>query len=205
MERLSVRHPWIVRRTGLLVAGWALATSLALVLGLQGVRAISDSVTSHPKASLSPGSVRAALDRSSSSTDESSSSSDEASSLSSSVEQGPSSSSTADDRGQLPQVPSPGAQTASSGEPTPPSESSESAAQASEDQTFQLVGGSVGVRFENGEAHLLWATPNTGFSVDTSGSSSNVDVRFESDSHESRLKAFWNNGPQHEIEERATD
>ena len=36
-----------------------------------------------------------------------------------------------------------------------------------------------------------------------SGSSSNVDVRFESDSHESRLKAFWNNGPQAEIEEIA--
>ncbi|MEY2424147.1 MAG: hypothetical protein QOI95_4214 [Acidimicrobiaceae bacterium] len=74
---------------------------------------------------------------------------------------------------------------------------------APEDRTYQLTGGSVGVRFENGEAHLLWATPNSGFSVDSSGSSSNVDVRFESDTHESRLKAFWNNGPQAETEEKA--
>ena len=98
----------------------------------------------------------------------------------------------------------------------PPDESSSSSAEASEssnsssiaapvDRTYQLVGGSVGVRFENGEAHLLWATPNSGFSVDSSGDSSSVDVRFESDSHESRLKAFWSGGPQQEIEEKSKD
>ncbi|MEY2453234.1 MAG: hypothetical protein QOD92_2808 [Acidimicrobiaceae bacterium] len=71
-----------------------------------------------------------------------------------------------------------------------------------EDRTYQLIGGTVGVRFENGEAHLLWATQNAGYSVESSGSSSNVDVRFESDSHESRLKAYWDNGPQAETEEK---
>lgn len=73
-----------------------------------------------------------------------------------------------------------------------------------EDRTYQLVGGSVGVRFEDGEAHLLWAQPNAGYTVDSSGSSSNVDVRFSEidGDHESRLKAFWNGGPQAEVEEK---
>ena len=73
---------------------------------------------------------------------------------------------------------------------------------APEDRTYQLVGGSVGVRFANGKATLLWATPTSGFSVESEGDSSSVDVRFSTDSHESRLKAFWHEGPQAEIEEK---
>jgi hypothetical protein len=60
----------------------------------------------------------------------------------------------------------------------------------------------VGVHFENGGARLLWATPKPGFRVDSSGSSDQVDVRFRSDDHESRLNAFWDNGPRSEVEER---
>src|SRR4051812_43685152 len=54
-----------MRRNGLLVGGWAMATLLALVLGLQGVRSVSNSVTTHRPPPLSPSSVRAALQRSS--------------------------------------------------------------------------------------------------------------------------------------------
>jgi hypothetical protein len=71
---------------------------------------------------------------------------------------------------------------------------------------YQLVGGSVAVRFENGGATLLWAQANSddGFHTDRAEESDGtVDVRFESPTHESRLRAFWNNGPQQEIEERA--
>jgi hypothetical protein len=75
-------------------------------------------------------------------------------------------------------------------------------APAPEDRTYQLVGGTVGVHFENGGARLLWATPKPGFRVDSSGSSDQVDVRFRSDDHESRLNAFWDNGPRSEVEER---
>ena len=72
-----------------------------------------------------------------------------------------------------------------------------------EDRTYQLVGGTVGVRFENGGAWLLWATPKPGFSVETSGGGSDqVDVRFRGEDHESRLEAFWDNGPQADVEER---
>jgi cytoskeletal protein RodZ len=184
----------------LLIAGWALATVFATILGLQAVSAISSSVTSSPRASLSPDSVKAALDRSSSS-ESSSSSSDDTSSSSS--DEGSSSSSARDDPGnqQSPAASNDGP--GSSSDEVSESQSS-SATGVAEDRTYQLVGGSVGVRFENGEAHLLWATPNSGFNVDASGSDSNVDVRFESlnGSHESRLKAYWDNGPQQEIEEK---
>jgi hypothetical protein len=181
----------------MLIAGWALATVLVLVLGLQSVSAISDSVTSHPKPSLSPGSVKAALDRSSSSEPSSSSSSGASASLSdaSSV------SSVSDDHGGAQATSSNGP--ASSGDENASNSAGSSATALREDRRYQLVGGSVGVRFENGAAHLLWATPNSGFSVDSRGGSTNVDVRFRSDSHESRLKAFWgDNGPEQEIEEQ---
>lgn len=195
---LAVRHPWIVRRTGLLIAGWALATVLALILGLQAVSAISASVTSSPKAPLSPSSVKAALDRSSASTGSSSSSSSDEDTSSSDPATG---STVRVDPGSQ-QAPSSNDVPASSDEPVSAADSESSSATAvPEDRAYQLVGGSVGVRFENGEAHLLWATPNSGFSVESSGSSSDVDVRFRNDSHESRLKAFWDGGPQQEIEE----
>lgn len=75
---------------------------------------------------------------------------------------------------------------------------------APEDRTYQLVGGSVGVRFENGAAHVLWIQANNGYTTEQDGSDSEVDVRFrqtEGD-HESRLRAWWDNGPRDEIEEK---
>ncbi|MGH9003518.1 MAG: hypothetical protein ACRDYV_10350, partial [Acidimicrobiia bacterium] len=83
-----------------------------------------------------------------------------------------------------------------------PAPVSVAAAAAAEDRTYQLVGGTVGARFENGTARLLWATPRPGFRVDSGGSSDHVDVRFRGDGHESRLRAFWDNGPRSEVEEK---
>ena len=199
MAGFAIRHPWSVRRTGLLITGWALATLLAIILGLQAVSAISGSVTSSTRPALSPGSVKAALDRSSSSTESSSSSSTDSSeeAASSDVTSG---STVGDDHGDQPTLSSSVEPASSSDEASESSGSSGVA--APEDRTYQLVGGNAGVRFENGEAHLLWAAPNPGYKAESHGDSSSVDVRFESDGHESRLKAFWDNGPQQEIEEK---
>lgn len=60
------------------------------------------------------------------------------------------------------------------------------------------------MRFENGGAYLLWATPNSGYSVETNNSGGEVEVRFDNGRHESRLHAWWDNGPQQEIEERSS-
>ena len=72
---------------------------------------------------------------------------------------------------------------------------------AAEDRTDNLTGGSTAVRVEGGRARLLWATPKPGFRLESSGDSEEVDVRFSSESHESRLRASWDNGPQAEVEE----
>jgi cytoskeletal protein RodZ len=216
-----VGHPGRVRRTGLLIASWGLATVLALVLGLQSVSAISNSVTNHRKASLSPASVKAALNRSSSASGSSSESTDSSASASSSESTSSrppgNASSSSDDGGVGPTVPgvvddhggNPAADSSSHGDGASSDSSSRELdssggsppASSRQDRTYQLVGGSVGVHFENGAAHLLWATPATGFSVESRGHGSEVDVRFRSDSHESRLRAFWETGPQQEIEE----
>lgn len=207
MTHGSVGHPVGVRRTGLLVGGWALATVLALVLGLQSVSAISESVTGHPRKTLSPASVRAALEQPASSSEssseatESSSDSQDDSSLSSQssrpTSSGASSSSVGDDSSSESSRSSDD-HSSSEGE----SSSSSQSAPAAQDQTYHLTGGTVAVRFENGQAHLLYATPAAGFTMENNSNSTSVDVRFRSDSHESRLEAFWSDGPQHTVEEK---
>jgi hypothetical protein len=69
---------------------------------------------------------------------------------------------------------------------------------------YELDGGSVAVRFQDAAAHLLWATPNKGYSTEQAQENGGeVDVRFRNDQHESRLRAYWDNGPQQEIEEQS--
>jgi len=87
------------------------------------------------------------------------------------------------------------------------SSSSASGSQSSSpsvDRIYELRGGRVAVRFEDGAAHLLWATPNAddGYTIDQAEENGGtVDVRFRSDDQESRLRAYWDNGPRDEIEE----
>jgi hypothetical protein len=194
-----------MRRTGLLIGGWALATVLALVLGLQGVRSVSDSVTGHRPAPLSASSVKAALQSAGpqpppTSTTESLPVEPPPSSAFSSAVANSSSSSPSSSASN----PGPAPDTESSGSHGNDDEASSSDNHTSprQDATYQLVGGTVGVRFENGGAHLLWATPNSGFTAQNRSGASAVDVRFRSDNHESRLRAFWDGGPQNEIEEK---
>ena len=72
-----------------------------------------------------------------------------------------------------------------------------------EERTYEMVGGTVRVRFADGRAELLSATPNAGFRVSrNSGDPGEVRVNFRSDDHESRFRAWWENGPREEIEEK---
>jgi hypothetical protein len=72
-----------------------------------------------------------------------------------------------------------------------------------EERTYEMVGGSVRVRFADGRAELLSATPNAGFRVSrNSGDPGDVRVNFRSGDHESRFRAWWDNGPREEIEEK---
>ena len=71
-------------------------------------------------------------------------------------------------------------------------------------EAYDLAGGVVTVRYRNGTARVVTATPNSGFDVDVNdGGPEKVDVRFRSDAHESRLVTRWRNGsPDPERDER---
>lgn len=64
------------------------------------------------------------------------------------------------------------------------------------------MGGSTAISFDNGAAEVLWATPKPGFDVDVGSGGPGVRVEFESDDQESRIDAWWDSGPRHEIRER---
>ena len=220
-----------MRRNGLLVGGWAMATVLALILGLQGIRSVSDSVTDHRPAPLSPSSVRAALQRSSTSpTTTTVATVSTPTSAASEIPVGSASSSDV----VVPHVNGDGGSAASDGPPPststdgntassepseagPPtsntrpessssseSESSSESSAPSSDRIYELNGGSVAVHYEDGAAHLVWARPNAGYSTEQAEESDGtVDVRFRNrdTGRESRLRAYWDNGPQYDIEE----
>ena len=157
-----------------LALAWLLATLAAVGLGVLAVGVVTDSVTENRPERLSALAVRNAL-------------------------------TVSDPAGPAATSPTSPATTPSSRPPAtsrPATTATAPPAPTPEDRTYQLVGGTVGVRFENGTARLLWATPKPGFRVESGGSSDRVDVRFRSDDHESRLRAFWDNGPQTEVEER---
>jgi len=163
-----------------LFLAWLVATAAAVTLGVVAVGVVSDSVTEDRPERLSAIAVRNAL-------------------------QGPGTSpgpGATDPTATT--TPGPGSTSPPATAPPAPTATTAPAAgaPAPEDRTYQLVGGTVGVRFENGGARLLWATPKPGFRVESSGSSGHVDVRFRSEEHESRLRAFWDGGPQSDVEER---
>ena len=64
-------------------------------------------------------------------------------------------------------------------------------APAATSRTFTLVGGSAQLSCTNGQIALNWATPNSGYWVETGteDGGATIEVRFRSDAHESRLDA----------------
>lgn len=78
---------------------------------------------------------------------------------------------------------------------------------AVETRTVTSVGGSAAFRFDGSTIEVLWSTPEPGFHVEIHRDApGDVDVRFESDSHESRIKADNENGTLRiRVEERVED
>ncbi|MGH9191597.1 MAG: hypothetical protein ACRDZ0_03875 [Acidimicrobiales bacterium] len=73
-------------------------------------------------------------------------------------------------------------------------------------QTYRMEGGVVTLRFSPAGVEFVAATPNEGFDVDFEPEHGNgVKVEFESDAHESRIDAWWDDGPQVERREDGED
>ena len=73
--------------------------------------------------------------------------------------------------------------------PSPP-------AQPNDTRTFSLVGGTASVTCSGSQIAVNWATPNGGYEVeiDSSSGGGTIEVRFRSDTHESRLEAWCSGG-----------
>lgn len=67
--------------------------------------------------------------------------------------------------------------------------------------TFHLIGGKTAISFSAASVQVLWATPNPGFEVRVEPESPGIKVEFRADHHRSRIDAWWDGGPQHEIRE----
>src|SRR5712691_6080811 len=67
---------------------------------------------------------------------------------------------------------------------------------SSNTRTFALIGGATQLTCSGGSIALNWATPNSGFWVETSteNGGATIEVRFRSDSHESRLDVWCSGG-----------
>jgi hypothetical protein len=69
-------------------------------------------------------------------------------------------------------------------------------------RSYDLVGGTVTVRFSAAGVTLVGATPKAGFSFEKGESHSNgIRVEFEGEDHKSRLDAWWDGGPHDEVRE----
>ena len=83
---------------------------------------------------------------------------------------------------------------------TPPATGTGSAstppAPPNDTRTFSLVGGTASVTCSGSQITVNWATPNSGFEVeiDSSSGGGTIEVRFRSDTHESRLEAWCSGG-----------
>lgn len=69
--------------------------------------------------------------------------------------------------------------------------------------TIDSVGGQVAVRYDAGRVELVWARPKAGFEAEVHDAGpDSVEVRFRSDDHESRIRAFFSGGvPDREVRE----
>ena len=69
------------------------------------------------------------------------------------------------------------------------------------EQTFNLIGGRTAIRFSPTEVVVVWATPNDGYTVESYPEDGGVEVEFSNGVHESKLEAWWADGPRFESRE----
>ena len=210
----------------MLGAGWLVVTALAVLVAWRGVDVVANSLTESRDGELSQGAVTNALDesdptstrgtasrRSTTTRRTGTTTADGQPSGNAREPAGPTGTpGTSAAPGTVTTSPSAPASPGTAGPGTSPPATSAptttapppTTAAPAQTRSSELQGGTVGVRFENGGARLLYATPKSGYTVriDKNGPPE-VDVRFDSDTHKSRLRAWWDGGPQARAQEEA--
>lgn len=70
------------------------------------------------------------------------------------------------------------------------------------ERTFDLIGGRTAIRFSPDEVVVVWATPAPGYSVESHDEDDGVEVEFSNGIHESKIEAWWADGPRFETREQ---
>lgn len=165
-------------RRALLAATWLAGTALATLIVYEAVSAVAVEVTEQRPEPLSRAAVERALAEPSPSLGSGSSPTGAPSPAASASTPAPS---------PPPAKPPAGGGGVSTPIPSNPSTNT---------RTFALVGGTASLTCNGGQLALNWATPNSGFWVDTGSSDggAQIEVRFRSDTHESQLQAWCSGG-----------
>lgn len=185
-----------MRKTVPFLAAWFLAGLGAVALGSAGVSLVSRQVTDQRPAPLTPGQVEALVREEATATTA-------PSTTTTTVTIPPPT--TVVPATTAPSGPG-GGTVATSPPPTqaapPPTTQAPPPPPAPTTKTYDLVGGTVTVRFSASGVTVLAATPKAGFSVEVSSAHSNGKrVEFENDDHRSRVDAWWDGGPREEVRE----
>jgi hypothetical protein len=202
-----------VRRRLVLALTWVAATLVAVFVALQAVGAVGRQVTDHPAALARPTTTTTAP--SAAAPTSSTTSTTMAPPTSTTAPPLPTPTRVADPAGpQQPQTTEPAEQPPAQSAPSesePPESSGPPATSASTapgpTTTYNLAGGSIGVRCRGQSSiELVYSSPAPGFSaeVDNTGPQE-VEVRFESDEHHSRIKVQCSSGNPVVIDEREED
>lgn len=174
-----------VKRGAAFVAGWVVLTALAVVMAWQGVRFAQDEVTGERRNVLTAADIQEALAPAATATTTAGTSGRSTSSTTSA------SGSTATTGGTTPSV-------------TAPTTAATSGSLAPVTRTYTMVGGTAQIRFTATSVTIVYARPAAGFEIDDeSEDGTTVRVRFRSDTHESRLEAWWDGGPHDSVQEKA--
>ena len=182
-----------MRRGFALGLGWVAVTAAAVLVAWRGVDVVADQLTESRPSSLSSAAVASALTDDGTGGKTSASTSTTVRRSTTSLRPGTTAPPTSG--------PPPTA-TPRTTAPPPTAATTTAPPPAAETRTYSLVGGTVGIRYENGGARLLYANPNSGFTVKIGDAGPpRVEAEFESDTHRSRIDARWDDGPHVDIDE----
>lgn len=185
-----------MRKSVVYVGAWFLAGAVAVGLASMGVALVSDRVTEERRAPLSDAEMReelAADDLPGAATTTTTTGAPSTTTTA----PGPVTPTTVAPVSNGPGGPTGGTTTTAPSTPPP----------APVTRTYDLVGGTVTLRFEPTGVTVLVATPEPGFSVevDEEVHDGGARVEFESDDHRSRVDGWWDGGPRDEVREEQDD
>lgn len=186
-----------------------LAAAVALAVAWQGVGVVANQVTEDRPAALSAAEVRDRLEETTTSTTSTTSTTTSSSSAPGEATTSTAGAAVPGTQGAPTSVPSGGPAPTSTSPPattatTAPADpgTTTTTAPAGETRTYNLVGGSVSLRFSPSGVTVVLANPNPGFDVSQQPEQGNgVKVEFRSDTHRSRVDGWWDGGPQDRVRE----